>query len=1271
MTGTSTAFEFLRPYVSRLLVDWLRVAPDTRTREIEGSLAFVDISGFTPLTERLARKGKVGAEELNDTLDACFTELLSVAYDYGAEVVKWGGDAVLLFFDGDEHAAVACRAAVEMQHTIDRIGRLRTSAGTVVLRMSIGIHSGTFRFFAVGDLHRELVITGPAATHTVLMEKAADAGEIAVSFDTAAAIDSRLLGPEKEGAILLEDAPEVPVDRAPQRSGELDLDLAGCVPVRIREHLVAGGGPEHRHVTAAFIEFGGIDAMLEQEGPQAVADALDECIRTVQHAAFEHQVTFFETDIGADGGKIVLLAGAPSSTGNDEERMLRTLRAIVETPGRLQLRIGVNAGRVFAGDFGPSFRRTYSVKGDAVNLAARLMGKAAPGQILATDPVLDRSRTLFTLDTLEPFPVKGKSHPIQAYSVGPPVGARTVRRGRVPLVGRQEELTALLSAIDSARGWSGSVVEIVAEPGMGKSRLLEEVAARSDDVPLLTATCEEYEVSTPYFPFRKLLRDALELGDRDPAEAERVLRTKVEEVAPRLAAWIPLIAIPLELDIAPTPETGSLDERFVKTRLEETIRELLALALSRPTLFVFEDVHWLDDASGDLLTALLEGIEDRPWVVVVTRREEGSHFAPPADAHPLVLRLEPLGEADAAALLEATTDQVPLSPHAVAALAQRSGGNPLFLAELAAAALDAGEVDTLPDSVEALLTAQIDKLSPRDRTILRCAAVLGVAFDRELLASALEGETDALEDDLWRRLGGLIELAEGDQVRFRHALVRDAAYEGLPYRRRRELHARVGEAIERVTSQPEEDAGLLSLHFFHAQRFAEAWRYSGIAGRSAQSIYANVEAETFYARAIETARRLPSVAGEVPAVFEALGDVRVRLGEFSRAGLAYRASRQRAQAEPSEEARLLLKEALVPWRLGRYPQALRWIRRGLRLLAGLPGEAATAQRAQLYVWHGVVRLRQGRPPEAIDWCTRAIAEAKQAGADEALAHAYYVLDYAYVALGRYDDAVYSPRALAIYERLGNLGEQAGILNNLGTFAYLQGRWEEALERYRQAEDAWERCGDRWSASFATVNRGEILSDQGKLEEAEPLFRYALRVARASGTESRVADVASHLGRLLARDGCFEEARTLLAEARDLYERGGARAEVVATEARIAECLLLQGDAATALELADEALAQAEAIEGTFLAVAMLDRLRGSALLELGRTDDARAALSRSLEEARAKAADYEIAQTLEALVALGRRAGGGFEELENERDAIVARLGVVSRASRSRPTDTA
>ncbi|HKZ75509.1 MAG TPA: adenylate/guanylate cyclase domain-containing protein, partial [Actinomycetota bacterium] len=161
MDDATVRSEVLKPFIPRLVVDWLRDTPDASHRVVDGSLAFVDISGFTAMTERLARKGKVGAEEVNDILDACFTELLAVAYADGAGVVKWGGDAVLLLFMGEEHAARACRASAGMRATMRRSGRLRTSAGLVTLRMSVGVHSGAFHFFLVGDRHRELIITGP------------------------------------------------------------------------------------------------------------------------------------------------------------------------------------------------------------------------------------------------------------------------------------------------------------------------------------------------------------------------------------------------------------------------------------------------------------------------------------------------------------------------------------------------------------------------------------------------------------------------------------------------------------------------------------------------------------------------------------------------------------------------------------------------------------------------------------------------------------------------------------------------------------------------------------------------------------------------------------------------------------------------------------------------------------------------------------------------------------------------------------------------------
>jgi tetratricopeptide (TPR) repeat protein len=252
------------------------------------------------------------------------------------------------------------------------------------------------------------------------------------------------------------------------------------------------------------------------------------------------------------------------------------------------------------------------------------------------------------------------------------------------------------------------------------------------------------------------------------------------------------------------------------------------------------------------------------------------------------------------------------------------------------------------------------------------------------------------------------------------------------------------------------------------------------------------------------------------------------------------------------------------------------------------------------------------------------------------------------------------RALAIYEELGNLGEQAGVLNNLGMLAYFRGRWDDAGDLYRRAEEAWERAGDRWSASFATINRGEILSDQGRLDEAEPLFRGALRVARASQSRSLVAEIARYYGRLAARAGRFEEAQVLLREARESFEADGTVIEVVATDAALAEALALEGKGKAALKLAGKTLARAEALAGSFHVIPMLHRIRGRGFLQLGRIQEAREALEAALAQAQANRADFERVLALDGLVAVNRLTGGRTQGLERERARLCKQLGVVA-----------
>jgi len=297
---------------------------------------------------------------------------------------------------------------------------------------------------------------------------------------------------------------------------------------------------------------------------------------------------------------------------------------------------------------------------------------------------------------------------------------------------------------------------------------------------------------------------------------------------------------------------------------------------------------------------------------------------------------------------------------------ERGAGNPLFLRELASVGEKTDEAEELPETVEALVATRIDQLAPGDRALLRWASVLGVSFSGSLIAEVLEDDPNvAAGSDAWDRVGEFVERDPNvaGAFRFRHALIRDAAYEGLSYKRRRELHGRVAAVIERRQGEgPEDAAEALSLHFQRAEAWPETWRYSVEAGQRAAEKYANVEAAQFFERALDAVKQVSDVGGDDRArVWESLGDARMRLGQFAAAGDAFREARGATSRGPVEEARLMQREALGSLRLGRYPLALRRLTRAVATLEGIDGHEAAVQRARLYGAYGAVLQHQHRP----------------------------------------------------------------------------------------------------------------------------------------------------------------------------------------------------------------------------------------------------------------------------------------------------------------------
>ncbi len=1251
----------LAPYLPRLVVEWMGDEPDVSGRVLDGTVVFIDISGFTKLSEGLAQAGNIGAEELAATIGSTFTDLLAVAYSEGGRLLKFGGDALLLFFRGEEHAARGCSAAIRMRRALREQGELRVLDQRVRLRMSVGVHSGEFHFFLVGQSHRELVVTGPGITEVATLEGAATAGEILISQATASSIRPSLVGESRGPGRLLRRAPRSDATRDGDFTLRLaaEVDLARCVPTGLRTSLVAGTAPEHRRVAVAFVHFDGTDAMIRDRPLQQFARELDELVSVVEAATDRHGVTFLATDADKDGGKLILTSGAPTSSGDDERRMLLALRDIVEADTTIPVRVGVNRGAVFAGDIGPAYRRTYTVMGDAVNLAARLMAHAAPGEILATHEIVDRSPTAFSLDPVEPFFVKGKSAPVEAWRVGPVVGAKPdLAPIALPFTGRDREMGMLEAALDGARAGEGRMIDVCGAAGMGKSRLLGELRTRSIGVRELTARCELYEATTPYYPFRAILRpllglDPLRLSESD---TEQLVATLAER-APELLPWAPLVGIAADVAVAETRESEQIEDQFRAARLGAVVGDLLARFLAGPTLLMIEDTQWIDDASAELLRALRPVVEDQPWVVVTTRRDDAPGLFEPEISTPDLV-LEPLSFEDASALIRDATLDAPISDHDIERLAERSAGNPMFLAALVAAARAAGGIATLPDSVDALVAATIDRLPPQDRDLLRRLAVLGRTFSEDLVPAVLDDDV-GLDEAAWARVAEYLVADGPGRWAFEHAVVQDCAYEGLAYRARRSLHARVGDALRsRTATDADEPVELLSLHYLRAERFAEAFDYSRTAADQAREVFADHEASELYERALAAARRLDDVPTEVHAQLrEHLGDVRHRSGRFTDADKAFRAARRYVVDDPVAQARLQLKRAWIKGWNDRYSEALRTITRGLGLLDGTDDADALRQRAQLLAWYSQFSLAGGSLRRAITCSEQAIAAAEAAGDVASLAHAYKVLGWVQLDRGDLETTTTLERSLALYEQVDDRAGQASVLNMIGGFAYWRGEWDEALHRYEQARELARQTGNMVLGAFCTTNIGEIALDRGEIETATALFQEAARVWRVAGDRPGMAFATLLLGRAVAGSGRFAEAQRLLEQARDEALGVGSQVDALEAMARLAECLLAAGEFDEALAVVDVTLAEAAMLGGVAAQTPLLLRVRGLALELLGRHDEARAALRESLSAAHARHAGYEIALTIGALAGLSDDADER-QRMTGESVAMLERLGV-------------
>lgn len=1264
--NTSSLTHPLERYVPRILAEWELDAPDQRWRRFGGTLCFVDISGFTNLSEKLARRGRIGAEELTGVLNRVFGTMLDLAYDRGGSLLKFGGDALLLLFEGSDHPIQGASAAVEMRAALREATKIPTSVGRIQLKMSVGVHTGEVDVFRAGTSHQELVITGVAATVTTEMEHAADAGEILISPALRDALPPGSAPVAKGPGFLLRwrRAPVPGTGPVPRRAVGDDTLVAG-IPVMLRDHLGIGRAEsEHRVATIGFVKFNGVDTAIREGGPGAVTEGLHRLVSAVQEAVDAESVTLLATDIDEDGGKVILSAGVPINQDDDEGRMLRAVRRIADAPLPFPLKIGVNRGHVFSGDIGTDFRSTYTVMGDTVNLAARLMAAAPPGAIYVAPGVLDRSHTVFATEALEPFYVKGKDAPVQAYAVGEETGNRTARTdGELPFTGRDFELGIVREALARLPFGAGGAITIIGDTGSGKSRLVEEALAGPEQTRTLIVQAEPYGADNAYWALRDPLRGLLGIEGAGQAEMAAKLTESVAALAPELVPMTPLIGDVAQIDVPNTPETAAIEPRFRPDRTAAALIQVLEAALPGPLVIVVEDGHWLDEASIGLVMRVAGAAYDRPWSVLITTRPGAERLTERPSS---TIALGSLPEDASRALAIVATEAAPLRPHELETVVLRAAGNPLFLGEILRLVRETGSVDALPDSLDAVVGTEIDTLRPLSRRLLRYSSVLGRSFRRVLLDDLLAPEGVVLDAATLRDLARFIEPDGDTRWRFRHSVVQDVAYQGLSYRKRKELHRRAGEVIERLAGKDTDSvAESLSLHYTEAGIHEKAWGYGVVAGDRARAAYANAEAAGHYGRALAEARFVPDApALERARVWSVLGDVREQAGMYDTAVEAFRTALTLLRDAPNAmRADALLRSAQAKMRSGRYTSALADLSRGFRLVDPAVGDEDLAAAARLMSFRATVRVYQERYGEALRCGHQAESLAIASDEREALAQAYGALDWGYHMLGKAGGVDYGPKSLDLYRQLGQPDKAANVMLNLGAWAYYVGQWDEAVEWYLQARDEATRAGNDAAAATAGANIAEVRIGQRRLDEAGEVLAGAVRVLRATGDAYIVLFAEVQTGRLLLAQGDADGASALFGRLRaEALQLGQALTalEVAAHEAMSLSALGNPREALVLLEESERGVGDEAA-----LLHAGVSRARAEALLALGEVEEAGVHVRIGLEAAREHDLAYDETMLLELDEEIAQGLGRAVDPADARRAReLRARLGIASLAAR-------
>ncbi len=1032
---------------------------------------------------------------------------------------------------------------------------------------------------------------------------------------------------------------------------------------------------DRRIVTVLFTDVSGFTAMSEKLDPEAVTEIINNFFKVLVEPIYRYGGVVDKYI----GDAIMALFGAPVAHEDDAERAVRAAwemqqraqkhaEALEKQTGiLLKVRIGLNTGLVVAGQVGASQRSDYTVMGDTVNLAQRMESNARVGKVLVTAETYQQTRHAFRFEALAAIKVKGKAEPVDVFELAGPVSrTRALGTEEEVFVGRQLELQTLDAYWSATMQGRPHLVMLAGEAGVGKSATARRLVKRmlEDQADIRYARCPSYELQTAYAMVSDLLRSWIGVSDQDPASRTRsALESFVAKCAPDDERALALLGHLLALEVD-NPDVASLSPRQARTGAFITLDDIVvSLARKGPVVLFLEDLHWADEASVEWLCGLLERVSTEnghlPLLVLCQTRSELPTLRAAAERLPgTQLSIGPLLPADIETMatlhLGATIESLPGPVQSVVTHAlDRAEGNPFYLAEVLRALTEGGILvrsgatwtmgkaaeGILPTSVRGAVSARLDRLSVASRQLLQTAAVIGKRFTRELLASVLGREVDPLDELLTQKLL----FVRGEEIGFTQTLIWEVAYETLLISHRRELHRKVGAALEdHAGPDVGPNAATIAEHFIRAEDAPRAAHYLYLAADHARASSAIAEAMDFYRKALEwhateqDEAGLKKSAGQDPAKTLATAApvafpkaevlLQMALLETLRGELETAISHLDAhEALAGRSVRSIRARGDVLERAGDFTGALATYREAGELAVG-----QSLEQARVWASEGNILRRMGEYEAAIALCHKSYVELEAAQQPAEAAFVHGVLGISYHRMNDFESALREhSAALRLREKAGDIDGVAKTHNNLGMLAVSIGRWTEAYQHYSRALAMFRKLGDRPHLAMMLNNLGDLLLKQGDDAMAERHFQEAYKLAAQMGDRMNALTALGNLGFSLLSRGIPQEALSqldacLVQAAEAGHNEFGPELQLGRARAFIA---LKDPDAASAA--LDLAVAESA---GNTQFMALVDQVRSELALAAGDREEALELARRSMSVLRDSGMQLELGRTLILLV---------------------------------------